>query len=749
MFNFGSTSTTTPSNTSLFGTLTPVNQNRTVTSSLFGNTTAAQSNTLTSTPFGSTSLFGGTTPSTTTLQVPSTGTGTIHKFDAVVGIDKVNKNGIQTQIRTKIFNLCAMPVYEKKSMEELRLEDYIDNRKFSSTTTSLFPSASSTTPLFGGSTTTTNPTTTTTNVFGTSTTTSSALNSSLFGTRPTVSTASTMPFSFGATTTTTPSPFSFATTTATTTSSSPFSFGSSTTTTANPAAPFGGTTSATGTTTSASPFTFGGSQAPATTAAPAFSFGGTTSLFPTANTTTAGTSFGFSTTRPATTSTFSFTPITATSTAPSFNLFSTATTTAPTLFTTSNQPVTTSNVISTPSSVDTRTHLQLFQTMLNIQPFNSELGFLARNIKPNIGLDRARLRTVPDSSTSHPLNNVFTPFLPKPSVLASSTSTPPSTLANPLPNQSHTLPSVLLPSSTTNTSITLFGKRKLADSFLDDDDNNSLMMDDGPALSINKISKTNVLKRPRILDMNKVRSVVLGGGSDNSIGTGNNEIITKEENFSDTFVVKSTSDNLSGWKKFATYDAYLASKRQQIENIKISDDVDDNNTIDKQINLNEKKFEQERAFRLPKLTHDDYYTRPTIDELRHYFNEKGQCCVKEFTVGREHYGSVKFQGSKINLAGLDLNQLIEIGRRQITVYPDDNNKPAEGEELNCQAIISLIGVYPIDRSISNSGEEVTDPDRLIEMNYEDYLRSMTVKFHGKFLDYDVYTGTWIFQVEHF
>ncbi|CAF3404079.1 unnamed protein product [Rotaria sp. Silwood1] len=368
---------------------------------------------------------------------------------------------------------------------------------------------------------------------------------------------------------------------------------------------------------------------------------------------------------------------------------------------------------------------------------------------PNIGLDRARLRTVPDSSTSHPLNNVFTPFLPKPSVLASSTSTPPSTLANPLPNQSHTLPSVLLPSSTTNTSITLFGKRKLADSFLDDDDNNSLMMDDGPALSINKISKTNVLKRPRILDMNKVRSVVLGGGSDNSIGTGNNEIITKEENFSDTFVVKSTSDNLSGWKKFATYDAYLASKRQQIENIKISDDVDDNNTIDKQINLNEKKFEQERAFRLPKLTHDDYYTRPTIDELRHYFNEKGQCCVKEFTVGREHYGSVKFQGSKINLAGLDLNQLIEIGRRQITVYPDDNNKPAEGEELNCQAIISLIGVYPIDRSISNSGEEVTDPDRLIEMNYEDYLRSMTVKFHGKFLDYDVYTGTWIFQVEHF
>lgn len=93
--------------------------------------------------------------------------------------------------------------------------------------------------------------------------------------------------------------------------------------------------------------------------------------------------------------------------------------------------------------------------------------------------------------------------------------------------------------------------------------------------------------------------------------------------------------------------------------------------------------------------------------------------------------------------------LVEIGRRQVTVYPDDKDKPREGEELNCQAIISLLGVYPIDRSITNSGEEVTDPDRLVDMNYGNYLRDMTRKFHGKFIDYDVYTGTWTFKVEHF
>lgn len=260
---------------------------------------------------------------------------------------------------------------------------------------------------------------------------------------------------------------------------------------------------------------------------------------------------------------------------------------------------------------------------------------------------------MPDSSTTHSINNIFTSLIPKPSALTSNTSTPPSTLANPIQTHSHTLPSVLLPSAAISQSINLFGKRKLADSFLDDDDN-ALMMDDGPSLSINTITKTNIVKRPRILDMNKVRSVVLGSGGVI------NEIPAKEEVFSDTFTVKSASDNLSGWKKFANYDAYLASKKQQqpVETIKVVDnDNEDNN---KQIKLNEIKFEQERAFRLPRLTHDDYYTQPTIDELRNFFNEKGQCFVKEFTVGREHYGSVTFQGSKINLAGLDLNELSKL-----------------------------------------------------------------------------------------
>jgi hypothetical protein len=43
--------------------------------------------------------------------------------------------------------------------------------------------------------------------------------------------------------------------------------------------------------------------------------------------------------------------------------------------------------------------------------------------------------------------------------------------------------------------------------------------------------------------------------------------------------------------------------------------------------------------------------------LRSCFNDHGQCFVKEFTVGRKHYGSVTFRGARMNLAGLDLDRL--------------------------------------------------------------------------------------------
>jgi hypothetical protein len=69
-----------------------------------------------------------------------------------------------------------------------------------------------------------------------------------------------------------------------------------------------------------------------------------------------------------------------------------------------------------------------------------------------------------------------------------------------------------------------------------------------------------------------------------------------------------------------------------------------------------KSVSDPRAYHLPKLSREDYYMRPTTSELKSLFDDKGQCMVKQFTVGHEKYGSVTFYG-QINVAGLDLDRI--------------------------------------------------------------------------------------------
>ncbi|CAF1110950.1 unnamed protein product [Didymodactylos carnosus] len=157
------------------------------------------------------------------------------------------------------------------------------------------------------------------------------------------------------------------------------------------------------------------------------------------------------------------------------------------------------------------------------------------------------------------------------------------------------------------------------------------------------------------------------------------------------------------------------------------------------------RSEESRAYRLPKLSRSDYYMKPTPTDLKKHFNDQGQCFIKELTVGRDNYGSVTFYGN-INVAGLDLDRLIEIGRHEVTVYPDDSDKPPVGEELNVLARITLLGVYPTDRS---TRDQIIDPERINAMNYKDYLKDITKKFDGEFVDYSADDGAWTFTVNHF
>ncbi|CAF3897703.1 unnamed protein product [Rotaria sp. Silwood2] len=151
------------------------------------------------------------------------------------------------------------------------------------------------------------------------------------------------------------------------------------------------------------------------------------------------------------------------------------------------------------------------------------------------------------------------------------------------------------------------------------------------------------------------------------------------------------------------------------------------------------------AYHLPKLTREYYYMKPSMSELKSSFDDQGQCIVKQFTVGHEKYGSVTFYG-QVNVTGLDLDRIIEIDRHEVTVYPDDNNKPPVGKELNIPAHITLYGVYPTDPTTRN---EITDVERIKAMNYSDYLRAVTKNFDGEFINYGINDGSWTFMVKHF
>ncbi|CAG2238080.1 ADAR2 [Mytilus edulis] len=88
------------------------------------------------------------------------------------------------------------------------------------------------------------------------------------------------------------------------------------------------------------------------------------------------------------------------------------------------------------------------------------------------------------------------------------------------------------------------------------------------------------------------------------------------------------------------------------------------------------------------LTRPEYYTLPSMEELAEMVNENGDCFVDGFTIGREGYGSVYFPGV-VNVAGLNLDEIVHIRRKEVIVYPDDDNKPDQGDGLNRKAEITL------------------------------------------------------------
>lgn len=136
---------------------------------LFGQPQPQQSQT--------TSVFGQTSTQSSSIFAPPLGgftapQGTTVKYSPTVGSDSILKHGQQTTVSTRHCCISTMKEYENKSLEELRYEDYLANRKGRQQTAGVFGQAQAAPRPFGAPSTSAAPT----GLFG-----SGTENKSLFG----------------------------------------------------------------------------------------------------------------------------------------------------------------------------------------------------------------------------------------------------------------------------------------------------------------------------------------------------------------------------------------------------------------------------------------------------------------------------------------------------------------------------------------------------------------------------------------
>ncbi|XP_041450812.1 nuclear pore complex protein Nup98-Nup96-like [Drosophila obscura] len=143
-----------------------------------------------------------------------------------------------------------------------------------------------------------------------------------------------------------------------------------------------------------------------------------------------------------------------------------------------------------------------------------------------------------------------------------------------------------------------------------------------------------------------------------------------------------------------------------------------------------------------------YYTIPSLDDLKSYLAEDGSCVVPNFTIGREGYGTVFF-AMEMDVAGLNLDEIVYFRNKGIIIYPDDEKRPPINQGLNREAQVTLEQVWPVNKTQTQPVLVVKDAQRLIEMNWEGHLRCACYANDTRFVEYRPETGSWVFCVKHF
>lgn len=148
-----------------------------------------------------------------------------------------------------------------------------------------------------------------------------------------------------------------------------------------------------------------------------------------------------------------------------------------------------------------------------------------------------------------------------------------------------------------------------------------------------------------------------------------------------------------------------------------------------------------KTSRAPKLSKPAYNVSPSVDELAS-MSEGDLAAVEGFCVRRPGVGKVEWIGA-VDVRDANLDDIVEIQHGDISVYAlaeEAGNKPVEGSKLNRPAILTYYNMYP------KSGPSATPEDF---DKFERKLERSARKSGAQFLSYDKSAGEWKIRVQHF
>ena len=143
----------------------------------------------------------------------------------------------------------------------------------------------------------------------------------------------------------------------------------------------------------------------------------------------------------------------------------------------------------------------------------------------------------------------------------------------------------------------------------------------------------------------------------------------------------------------------------------------------------------------PILTKSGYYTVPSLKCLQ-MMTSTELAAVSGFEIHHHGFGCVKWLQA-VDIRDVDLDLVVDISHSHVRVYQHDDgsemiDEPPIGEKLNCRAEVTLKLRTHLNTSRAKKEE------------FAEKVRGMTSEWDfAEFISYNIETGTWVFQVQHF